>query len=390
MIGICTPFKIDNYGTKLQAYAVQEKFVRMGYEVEVINFDRKSDFRPVKLYRRYLNKDFMASKWKKHKKNPSLKGNQVYEGNLKLRRNAINSFDAAHYHLTPLIKGYGKLSSRAKKYSAVICGSDQIWLPTGINNPTVTLEFAPVTCRRIAFSPSFGIEQVPERLKKQYSYFLKKFDFLSVREQQGGVIIENLIGKEVPVTLDPTLTVNLEVWDELRGEGRELVSGDYVFCYFLGNNEEHRKSVYRFAQENGWKIVTLPHFKGYIPADEAYTDIRLYDVTPCDFIKLIYDAKVVCTDSFHATVFSILYHKDFFTFERFKKNSINSANSRIYSLLGQLGLTERIVDTDRTCWICPGSIRYDMVEQKLEGLRRSTDSYLLQALAGIEIEQHMQ
>lgn len=381
MIGLCTPFQVDNYGTKLQAYAVQEKIRSMGFEVEIVNFDRRSDLRLSMLIRRYCNKEFIKLKLAKHQR--IVKQDNNTDIKLRLRRDAINSFDNTHYQMSTKIKGYNALVKHAERYDAVICGSDQIWLPMSINNPTTTLEFVPDKCRKIAFAPSFGVSEIPKNLLGRYKDFLEKFDALSVREEEGSKIIKEICDINAEVVLDPTLAVNPLIWDKLSDTGRKLVSDEYIFCYFLGANEEHRKKVAELAKETGLKVVTLPHFKKYVLADEKYTDIQLYDVTPCDFVRLIKEASFVCTDSFHATVFSVLYHKPFFTFERFKKTDKQSANSRIYTLLGTLGLQHRLVNENDMCSLKTDKIDYTKVDYYLDDLRAKTDIFLNNALKDV-------
>ena len=211
MIGLCTPYKIANYGTKLQAYAVQEKVKAMGYEVEVINYDRKSDFRPSSIKKKYLNIKYIKKKLirNKHDVVPSL----AYK--LKQRKDAINSFDQTHYGTTSLIKGYKGLKVASLKYDAVVCGSDQIWLPESINIPTSTLEFAAPGCKRITFAPSFGVSEIPANKRKQYKKFLENLDSISVRETNAVDLVKDLSGRESKVILDPTLSVSPSVWQEL-------------------------------------------------------------------------------------------------------------------------------------------------------------------------------
>ena len=380
MIGLCTSYKINNYGTKLQAYAVQEKIKELGYDFEIINFDRRSDMRINKLCSRYLNYHFIKSKIR----SANDRSKVLIKDKLKIRIDAINSFDSTHYKTTKLIKGYHALNEYSKKFEALICGSDQIWLPSNINNPTAILEFGSDNIRRIAFAPSFGIEKLPNNKKKQYKKFLSKFNYLSVREQAGQKIIKDLIGKDIPVISDPTLSVSKSVWDNLIKQGRKEIHEKYVFCYFLGSNEEHRKKVYEIAKRENLKIITLPHFKEYNECDEKYTDLRLYDVTPVDFIQLISNAEYVFTDSFHSTVFSILYHKNFYVFERYSESDKKSANSRIYSLLNILGIEERLL-SPKNNYDEPENkiINYDIVDQKLSLLREKTDDYLKKSLSGL-------
>lgn len=384
-IGLCTPYKIDNYGTKLQAYAVQEKIKSLGYDVEIINFDRRSDLRFSKLVKRYANKEYIQKKLS-NKKDARLNYVNVKQG-LKIRKDAINAFDHSHYKLTPLIKGYSSLCKYALDCSAMICGSDQIWLPASINNPTTTLEFVPESCKKIAFAPSFGISSIPPKKKMDYKEFLSQFDFLSVRETEGAKIIKELIGIDAPVVLDPTLSLDEEKWDALANEGHNPLSEKYMFCYFLGSTEQHRIEARRIADKLKLKLVILPHFKSYVPADEKYSDICLYNVTPCDFVRIIRESDYVCTDSFHATVFSIINRKRFMTFERFRKDCANSANSRIYSLLGKLNLSERIWSEQTTIDQEIETPNYIEVEKKLSVLRKQTNEYLFLALHDIPKEE---
>ena len=380
MIGLCTPYKINNYGTKLQAYAVQEKIKELGYDCEIINFNRKSDLRLSRLFLRYCNIQFIHSKLDKKKSDNNIQN----KDDIKKRNNAINSFDLNHYKLTPEIKGYKNLADYSKKYEALICGSDQIWLPSSINIPTSTLEFASKDIRKIAFAPSFGISEIPKNKINQYKKFLNNLDYISVREITGANLVKELVGKDAKNILDPTLTVNRKTWDELCEERKTKIDEKYIFCYFLGTNKEHRESVYNFAKEKGLKIVTMPHFKRYNECDETLTDIQLYDVTPCDFISLIRNAEYICTDSFHSTVFSILYHKNFYTFERFSSSDKMSANSRIHSLLGLLNMKDRILTSNNNYKITDKKINYDEVEKRLGELRKETDDYLKEALKGLK------
>lgn len=385
-VGLCTPYKIPNYGTKLQAYAVQEKIRSMGFEVEVVDFIRRSDMRPNKLFHRYFNINFIKTKLA-NKKNKNV-DDKKYQLGIKKRNDALQSFDRTHYRLSKTIKGYRGLKTLAQSYCAVVCGSDQIWLPTNVYNPTVTLEFAGEGCRRIAFAPSFGVSEIPKNKRREYVKFLESMDYISVREQSGQDLVRDLIGKEVPVILDPTLSIETDIWKQLADTGRKLVDGKYVFCYFLGDTEAHREAVKKYAKENNLKIVALPHFIEYTPCDNDYADVHLYDVTPCDFLNLIEDAECVFTDSFHASVFSILFKKKFYTFERFKASDRNSTNSRIYTLLKSLGLEDRLITNtnnfeDRTC-------EYQAVYNKLAVLRTETDRYLRKAFANLETESRTQ
>lgn len=116
----------------------------------------------------------------------------------------------------------------------------------------------------------------------------------------------------------------------------------YVFCYFLGTNDDHRWIVYDYARKNGLSILSVANFKGFCEADTTLTDVQLYDLTVNEFLYLIHNAQMVCTDSMHATIFFIIFETNFVTFERFQKGDQDSRNSRIYSLLQVMGFENRL------------------------------------------------
>ena len=134
-------------------------------------------------------------------------------------------------------------------------------------------------------------------------------------EESGKRIVKELTGRDVPVILDPTMVITRKQWDEAVPD-QAVTDGEYLFCYFLGNNPSHREEASALAKSLGLKIVTLRHLDEYIASDEKFGDEAPYDVGPEEFVNLIRHAKYVCTDSFHGSVFSILYRKQFISFNR--------------------------------------------------------------------------
>lgn len=151
----------------------------------------------------------------------------------------------------------------------------------------------------------------------------------------------------------------------------------YIFCYFIGNNPQQRNAVKAFSKKTGFKITAILHVDEYIAADEDFCDEALYDVTPLDFIKLIDQASYVFTDSFHASVFSILFHKTFWVFDRFENNGHHSTSSRITSLLDMVGLHTRFIHkTNNFSANVDTFVDYKAVDCKLNEVRTDSLSYL--------------
>ncbi len=368
MIGLDTGHLVYNYGTKLQAYAMQTLLSRTGESVEIIQWHQK-DFK-------ILNglADFARSA-RRIQANYGWK----YWKLIFSRYKALDQFNKK-FHIHKFYGTFEDMQRNMKIYDSVFCGSDQAWLPGNVKHHWYTLEYCPDASFKAAYAPSFGIENIEEELKEQYRDFLMRFNALSVREISGQKIIQDLTGRQVPVVLDPTLLLCKDDWDGLKNEHTVQMpfQGEYIFCYFLGGNKQHRDSVKKLSQVMKKKIVNLAHFSGYCQADTDFADLDLYQVSPQDFIYLIENAAYVCTDSFHCTAFSIQYHKNFTVYQRFKSQDGASTNTRLFSLLGQLKLQNRIVSDDQN--VNFEDIDYRITDEILETLRKDSEKYLMSAL----------
>lgn len=385
MLGLATPFKTQNYGTKLQAFAMQNIFSKLGYDVEIISYVYVSTKK--EKIRNLLSIKKLSGRIKQRRQKKADFANPRYAECVRLRNSAFDSFTNKYLPTTRNFVSLETLKSYSKKYDAVICGSDQIWLPVHIKKGYYSLSFVPKGVRRIAYAPSFGISSIEKSDKKFYRDFLDKMDFLSCRELSGCEIIENTSGKKAQIVLDPTLMVDKNVWKKLCGD-TPVIDEDYIFCYFLGTNPKHRQKAKDLSKLTGCKIVALPHIDGYVDADENYADFTLCDIGPERFVNLIKNAKYICTDSFHGSVFSTIFEKEFFVFERFSSSDKHSTNTRLCSLLSGLELTDRQLKNERLDaldWSVKirEKIDYIKVKKNLEKLRQSSFDYIKKSLDGI-------
>lgn len=370
MIGLDTGHLVYNYGTKLQAYAMQTLLERNGDKCEIIQWHTK-DFG--KLWRLAdLLKDVQKIKrgygWRLHL------WPKVFA-----RYRVFNEFNAK-LHIRKYYGTFNDMLDVTQSYDKVFCGSDQAWLPGNVVKQWYTLEFCGDRVFKAAYAPSFGIDAIDKQLHERYAHFLNRLDAISVREISGGRIIKELTGKDIPIVLDPTLLLRRNDWETLRSEATIKISEPYLFCYLLGKSPDHRKRIKDYAKCKGLKIVNIQHFAGYCKADVSFADYNLYEASPQDFIRLISEANYVCTDSFHCTAFSVQYHKDFSVFHRFKKSDKASTNTRIYSILEQLGLQNRIVEDGDD--VRMDTINYEDVDRRLEALRKASTTYMDNCLNG--------
>lgn len=385
MVLIASCYYQENYGSKLQAYATQAFLDSIGVENYTINFSNINDYInniKIKYYIKHIYKtDAFIAQFKRYIFKFNILKNHKLKENFKIRKLAMNSFSENNFNLTLPIE-YGELNKLCydMKANAVIVGSDQLWLPSNIYADYYTLNFVPDNIKRISYATSFGVSSLDKAAKKSAKIFLNKFDSISVREKQGENIVYDLIGKSAKVVCDPTMFFKADEWCNILNI-KPLVDDKYIFCYFLGDNLWHREWAVRLREITGLKIVSLIHLEKYNKYDKNYYDKALFDVAPNDFIGLIQNAEYICTDSFHGTVFSLLFHKKFYLFRRFKETHSASTNSRIDSLIKPLHLTDRI--------ICKTSapedklnlkINYSEIDVSIENLRKESIAWLKNAL----------
>lgn len=379
-VGLAVCYDTKNFGSQLQVLATIKKVEECNCTAEIIRYNKKlTPTFIVQTIPRLFNVSFVKSKLSGNEKEKKLKKQPAIEAKVKQRNNRFDDFVKEYFapYFSMPYNGWEKLVKKCvENYDAFLCGSDQLWLPNNLGSHFYTLEFAPENRPKIAYATSFGVSQIPDGQKKATAKYLNRFQHLSTRELAGQKIIKELTGKMAQVVCDPTLLFDAEGWKQMLPE-KKIVEEPYVFCYFLGTNEEHRKIVNEFKSKTGLKLVTCPFLDNYVECDLNFGDIQLFDMDAADFVNLIRHAEYILTDSFHGSVFSILNHKKFMTFNRFNAGA-NSRNSRIDSLCTLLGLSERRYNGD--VMNVEKDINYNAVEEKLEKLRADSIKYLETAL----------
>lgn len=378
-VALAINYDYYDYGGMLQAFSTQKALVKLCVESEAIDFENlKGDINKRKW--QYFLKNILDLSIVKEKGRviaKKIRRNLCTDlrNKLELRDMAFRKFYEQGFTTTKKFESWEDLSHACREYDAVIVGSDQLWLPSNVAGDYYTLNFVPDDVRKIAYATSFGIEYIPEDMKEKYCHFLNRFDFLSARETSGQEIIKVCTGQDVQLVCDPTLLLEKEDWDEIAKDKR-IIDDDYVFCYFMGDNPEQRSFAKRLALEKKCKIVALLHLDQYIGSDEDFADYAPYDISPADFVNLVKHAKYVCTDSFHGTVFSIIFSKDFFTFKRFNKKASLSTNTRLTSLLSKFNLMERLFNGEESVEGDLTIKNYEIVQNNLANFRHQSMEYL--------------
>lgn len=221
-----------------------------------------------------------------------------------------------------------KLPSSLKgQFDLFVSGSDQVW-NYRIKNLRIEdffLTFADEQ-QRNSISASFGVEELPEDKKKYYRDRLRGFNHISVREDSGAKIVKELLGEDVPVLVDPVMMLSQDEWIKVEKKPRVDITKPYILKYYLG---EEDTLIDGWAKQSGYVVYELMNEKKK----------ELYAAGPGEFLSLIRNATLVCSDSFHCIAFAILFSRPFIVFER--QGSENYMGSRLETLLGKFGFQNR-------------------------------------------------
>ena len=239
------------------------------------------------------------------------------------------------------------------------------------------LDFVSDPSKMIAYAPSMGVSHIEQPgLDEQISKLTNRFRYLSVRENTGARIIQELNGREAKVVLDPTLLLDNDDWEQcIPGK----IDGKYLLVYFLRENKKYWKVVKEVADRLHLGIKVIPVFE-----DDLRMSGAQKDAGPDDFVRLIHGASFVCTDSFHGMAFSVNFNKQFLPFKRFPDKAADNQNSRVIDFLDSVGLRDRLYDGGKPDI---SNIDYGAVKEKLEGLRIESRKYLDGALNAVLVSE---
>lgn len=264
-------------------------------------------------------------------------------------------------------------------YSAVVCGSDQIWNTMCSDaDDAYYLSFVHHT-PKIAYAASMGANNIlgkGESIEQHYRELVNDFDAVSVRETNAKKWLEKLTGREIPITADPTLLLEREDWEKLCRE--RLHKGKYIFYYSFGYDPYYTDIVKKVSKETGMPVIVLDA-KNWVKQKLFMKGIKLSKHSGPDvFLTLIRDAEIVITSSLHGTIFSTIFQKCFWYLKpkNYKKLSDN-ADDRAVSLLTQLGLMDRYVTEEelfeKGIFTMPD---YTRKNEQVEVLRQESFDYI--------------
>ncbi|MGI6701983.1 MAG: polysaccharide pyruvyl transferase family protein [Christensenellales bacterium] len=342
----------DNYGAFWQAYALQKKCNEL-CDTKLINYTR---IKPTKI----SNKNIIKRSYFVIRK--------ILHDIIINKKKYRKFIEDKEKYLELTIQQYNKnnIIDIEQEDTFFITGSDQVWNPRNNKNDySFLLNFVKDPNKRNSYAASFGGDYIPEKNREKYKEILNTFKNISVRELQGQKIIKDLIGKDVPTVLDPTLLLNKSDWEKSINymiENKEK----YILIYSLSHSSKIIEHAKELSKKTGLKIKYLKTSLRTVIGTE-----NIYHAGPEDFIKLFLGAEYVLTNSFHGTAFSINFNKKFFV----ELDTVAKVKNRITNILEVLNLENRIINNNITNKLLD-SIDYENVNKKLNKLRNDSINYL--------------
>ena len=353
-IGIVTQPLHNNYGGLLQNFALQQVLKRLGNEPKTIDFVGRVSFT------RYLLstcKQLLISVLKCRRLQI-----RPYVAIPTFRNPIMADFVNNHIDTTRIVHSYTKEIIDEEHFDAVITGSDQVWRP--IYNRYIEdmyLKFVPDSIKKIAYAASFGVDtwEYNSRQTKRCAKQAKRLDAISVRESTGIALCKDYLGVDATCVLDPTILAGADAYKPLL---KEKKGSDYLFAYILDITPEKQSYVESIAKSKGLKAIIKS-------ADKNAT------LSVEDWLSMIANSSMVVTDSFHGTVFSILFHREFYSIV-----NIARGGTRFASLLSPLGLEHRMGDVSQFTLREPFPIDWQQVDKILDKHRQDGMNLLTNAL----------
>lgn len=360
-IGILTFHRADNFGAVLQAYALVVYLRNQGHEAEIIDYYTECTTK------RYTDKS-------------RVKGNNLKmilsRRMLNERRKRFQEFRAKLNISSRTYTSKDAILESNDLYDLIIAGSDQIWNYKMTNmDATYLLDFVNEPAKKMSYASSFGVSEIDGNVKSIYQRTLTDIPRLSVRENLGADLVFKLTGRSPEVVADPCLLLSKEEWSKLNS-GQRLHNRPYILVYmFTGSNLSKVISNTGF-DTSGYDIVKINGNITFTDFLKRKTKVK-YGIGPQEFINLIKNADLILTDSFHGTVFSVLFEKKFVTVLR----DLEGKNARITDFLVPLGLKCRIFNEGMRASEVLAQPNYEKVRVKLDELVKRSKTFLNNSLS---------
>ena len=381
----------DNYGTRLQSFALCRVLSRIGVEPHVLKLEptwgnKGSSISRVRTLKQILKsygwrsvpKLFDWLLWMIAVRIISMKNENrdiLYKERGKLFKSIIARIPYTDDECTceDLRNGVQVFND----YDYYIVGSDQVWNGIKVGNLDIfMLDFLKTGKKGVAYAASFGMTTFPGKMKNTYEKYINNFSSILVREKEGIEMCRLLGRDDAKLVLDPTLLLSKSDYDEIRSDEEFSETKRYLLVYSLNNSLKIYREAHKLAERNGLRMVVLkrsicpPDISRFKNAEE------LFAVSPAGFLNLIDGAECIITNSYHALLFAVNFHKPFYLY----LDNSDEENSRLTTITDMFGLTANVfMETEPLPHVLP-VIDYDKVDVALSSERATSIDLFMKAL----------
>lgn len=362
-ISIITLHRVCNFGSFLQAYALQTYLTHLGYEVEFVDY----------IPQQISNASYFWDYDKRQKKNfvEALFYNMAVFPKRFIRKQMFNHHVEKYLNLTKRkYHSFAEIQQDIPQADFYITGSDQVWnseYNRGVD-PAFFLAYAPAGKPRLAYAASFGRSELKHFELVPIQALLKKYKSLSVREHSALDILQKLGCNEGVHVLDPTFLLNYQQWQKFMSPRKRKEK--YLLIYQLNNNPFMIKMAAKIAKKKNLKVVKI----SLNTRKPAGVDYAFNNIPPARFLSLISFAEFVVTDSFHGVAFSINFKKELAVIppDRYA--------TRLISLIEVMGISDRLMTREDQLEKILQPVAMPKLIKNLEAEREKSYAFLQSAL----------
>lgn len=386
-VGIITMHKVPNFGSALQAYALQRKVDELGYDAELIDYHYPNEYHCAKqgltyfpqrsTFRLFLlnvvARLMLALRLNKFKSKAEARIER-YELQKNYRR-----FYGRFFKLSRFYGSIDSVRNNSPDYDVYMTGSDQVWNPRFVaNDPVFFLDFAGAGKPRLSYAASMSSRRIDKEFEDSYKAYLEKYTAISVREKSTAEIVSRMTGRDANVVCDPSLLLNKEEWLGICPK-ESLLKENFLLLYIQSYSYDPYPNIVTFtknlAGHLGLKAVVLMGLREGYSIDGA---VSFETAGPFEFLQLFRDARFVVTTSFHGTAFALNFQKDFYSVVK----KIDGNDCRIADFLRQCSAEHHLLEIDSLESIknLPQASTADSEMRKLQEFRGQSMDFLGKAL----------
>ncbi|MBX2921984.1 MAG: polysaccharide pyruvyl transferase family protein [Chitinophagaceae bacterium] len=364
----------ENYGQMLQAYALQRFLNEKGHDAYLIKYDKAKSVQQLRpsIAKRLLGLDFKGVFKSIQKKLFYTSKSKASKQDSAKRE--FNKFRDTYLKFSDvLFTSYQEMQNNPPEADVYVCGSDQVWNYSFIGDPRpYFLQFGNDKVKRLSYAASFGHAILTAEMAREYKGYLDIFDGISVRESSGIDICARMGFKDVSLLPDPTFLLSKQAWNAIASNDRQFpqTTAKNFFIYTLGNRpSEATDRLLNYISDLD-EVFILHSSINNDSAGNVFPTIH-------EWLKLISEADVVLTNSFHGMVFSIILNRNFIVLP--STGSTKGMNERMVSLLKKLSLSERLLmefDEGFVQRLIEGKINWTDVNSIIEEWRKEAEEFL--------------